>query len=200
MARQADIRQQEAEIRQREREVEVAHEEEMAMIHKEAAAVGHKGSISEGDGIPKVVRSPPLLCFNEHTDSTYLYLQRFERYTENRGWEEDNYAVFLSALLKGHALEVYSRSPFSERLYPVEASHVRLVPFTLGDFRKTFYACTIYSNVTMSQFFARKDHSLIQCIKLSNIDDTFEGLKELVMEEQILFMCPRELSPEGTKT
>ena len=70
------------------------------------------GSVSEGDGIPKVIpkliRSPPLPCFNENTDSIYAYLQCYKRYAENQGWEEDNYAVFLSALLTGHALEVYS--------------------------------------------------------------------------------------------
>ena len=50
MARQNEIRQQEAEIRHREHYMEMAHEKETAMFHKEAAAAGHKGSVSEGDG------------------------------------------------------------------------------------------------------------------------------------------------------
>ena len=34
--------------------MEMAHNNEMAMIHKEAAAAGNKGSVSDSDGIPKV--------------------------------------------------------------------------------------------------------------------------------------------------
>ena len=41
------------------------------------------------------------------------YLRRFERYAINQGWDASLYAVFLSGLLTGHALEVYSRLPAS---------------------------------------------------------------------------------------
>ena len=75
-----------------------------------------------------MIRSPPLPCFNENTDSIDASLQCFERYAENQGWEEDNYAVFLSALLTGHVLDVYSRYPACvERLHPVEAGPVGVV-------------------------------------------------------------------------
>ena len=40
--------------------MEMAHEKEMAMIQKEAAAAGHKGSVSEGDEISRVIRNSPL--------------------------------------------------------------------------------------------------------------------------------------------
>ena len=68
--------------------MEMAHEKEMAMTEKEAAAAGHKGSVSEGDGISRVIRNSPLPCFNENTDSIDAYHQRFESYAENQGWDK----------------------------------------------------------------------------------------------------------------
>ena len=63
-------------------------------------------------------------------------------------------------------------------------------PLTVGDFRKKFYTCTINSNETMSQVFARFQHYLPQWIALSKIDETIDGWKELEMKEQLLLMCP----------
>ena len=50
-----------------------------------------------------------LPAFNETLDDLDAYLQRFERYTVSQEWERTIVAVNLSALLKGKALEVYSR-------------------------------------------------------------------------------------------
>ena len=36
------------------------------------------------------------------------YLQRFECYAPTQQWSKDKWAIHLSALLKGKALEVYS--------------------------------------------------------------------------------------------
>ena len=37
------------------------------------------------------------------------YISRFEKYTEVNKWDESLWAVYLSALLTGRALEVYDR-------------------------------------------------------------------------------------------
>ena len=37
------------------------------------------------------------------------YLLRFERYAENASWEKDTWAIKLSALLTGRAMDVYTR-------------------------------------------------------------------------------------------
>ena len=54
--------------------------------------------------------------------------------------------------------------------------------------------CTINSNETMSQLFARMEHYLTQWIALSKIYETIESSKELVMKEKFLLKYPRELS------
>jgi hypothetical protein len=59
---------------------------------------------------------PKLPVFEENKDCIDSYLQRFERFASNAGWTDTIWAIHLSALLKGKALEVYSRLPVSEGL------------------------------------------------------------------------------------
>lgn len=89
-----------ADIRQRERELEIHHDKEMAILHKEAAAAATNGSVGDSVGTHEKLRSHTQPCCNENTDSTDVYLQRFERYAENQAWGKCNYAVFLNALIK----------------------------------------------------------------------------------------------------
>lgn len=41
-------------------------------------------------------------------DDIDSYLRRFERYAKAQKWKEDSWAVNLSALLQGRALDVYA--------------------------------------------------------------------------------------------
>jgi len=42
------------------------------------------------------------------------FLHRFEVYADSQRWSKGQWAVYLSALLKGKALEVYSRLPVKD--------------------------------------------------------------------------------------
>ena len=50
-------------------------------------------------------------CFEESKDNMDAFLHRFEIYAETQYWRRDQWTVYLSALLKGKALEVYPRKP-----------------------------------------------------------------------------------------
>ena len=58
-------------------------------------------------------------------------LQRFERFTGENSWPEEEWAVSLSALLSGHALNIYSRlmrwamilQPFQMKVKVIKGSH-----------------------------------------------------------------------------
>ena len=54
-------------------------------------------------------RSPKLPYFDEHTDKMDSYLTRFESYAISNKWDPSMWASYLSALLKGRALEVFVR-------------------------------------------------------------------------------------------
>ena len=62
---------------------------------------------------PKDKRSNPrntnLPYFEEHTDKIDSYLMRFESYAISNKWDPAMLASYLSALLKGRALEVFVR-------------------------------------------------------------------------------------------
>jgi len=49
--------------------------------------------------------------FDEELDFMDSYLGRFERFAETQKWKREHWAMYLSALLKGRALDVYSRMP-----------------------------------------------------------------------------------------
>jgi len=85
---------------------------------------------------------PKLPHFDENKDNIDPYLRRFERYAALQGWPEDDWAIYLSALLKGRALEVYSRlTEVEARSYPrLKASLLRKYQLTAEGFRRQFYA------------------------------------------------------------
>ena len=56
---------------------------------------------------------PRLPCFVDQKDKIDSYLQRFERFASNEGWEVESYGMYLSTLLTGKALEVYTRLPIA---------------------------------------------------------------------------------------
>ena len=52
---------------------------------------------------------PKLPAFKEGQDELDSYLRRFERFAKSNKWEETTWATYLSPLLIGAALDVYSR-------------------------------------------------------------------------------------------
>ena len=153
MARDQAKEEEEARCRVREREMQ--HEKEMAILQKEVAESAGNVTVGSNNGAPKMHRSPRLPCFNEHTDLIDDYLRRVERYAVNQGWDARDYAVFLSALLTGHTLEVYSRLPASvaNDYDHLKQSLLKLYQLTEGDFRRKFYSGTPCSKETISQFY-----------------------------------------------
>ena len=55
------------------------------------------------------VRNSKLPYFEESKDKMDSYLSRFEKYAVANKWDRSIWAAYLSALLKGRALEVYDR-------------------------------------------------------------------------------------------
>lgn len=54
---------------------------------------------------------PKMPFFEETKDDIDSYLRRFERYATDQKWNGETWAVNLSALLRGRALDVYSLLP-----------------------------------------------------------------------------------------
>ena len=141
-------------------------------------------------------RSPKLPVFSEGKDDMDAYLQRFERYAEHEGWDANCYGTYLGSLLSGKALEVYSRLPNSEASDYSQLKEALLIHYQLTqeDYRKKFHSGTQTSMETAAQYLARLEHFFDNWIRLSKIEESFEGLRELILVEKFLHSCPRELA------
>jgi len=69
---------------------------------------GNEAEVPVGKGVDKVPKMP---YFDEERDFMGSYLGRFQRFAETQKWKREHWAMYLSALLKGRALDVYSRMP-----------------------------------------------------------------------------------------
>ena len=141
-------------------------------------------------------RSPKLPVFSEGKDDMDAYLQRFERYAEHEGWDANCYGTYLGSLLSGKALEVYSRLPNSEASEYYQLKEALLIHYQLTqeDYRKKFHSGTQTSMETAAQYLARLEFFFDNWIRLSKIEESFEGLRELILVEKYLHSCPRELA------
>ena len=66
--------------------------------------------------------------------------------------------------------------------------------FTAQDFRKRFFNSKQANSESAPQFMSRLKHYLFQWIELSKINSSFEGVMVLLLREQFLCSCPRDLS------
>ncbi|KAL8588884.1 hypothetical protein ACOMHN_051478 [Nucella lapillus] len=60
---------------------------------------------------PNHAPRPQLPKFSEGSDSMDAYISRFEVFARNQGWPEREWAMILSALLTGKALNIFSTLP-----------------------------------------------------------------------------------------
>ena len=87
------------------------------------------------------------------------YLQRFERYAENRGWEANCFGTYLGSILSGKALEVYFRLPASEAREYRNLKEALLIQYQLTqeDYQKKFYSrSTSYITNSSSSLIAKE--------------------------------------------
>ena len=176
------------------------HEKDMAAIHLEsdrARADSLKATARDMNqsraSLPKTHMLPR---FKESDGNIDAYLQRFERYAENEGWSFSCYAIYISALLEGTALEVYHRLPTSDanNYEIVKAALLKKYSLTGDDYRNKLFSSRANTSENASQFFARLEHFLNQWICLSKIDLSFDALRDLLLGEQFLHSCSRELA------
>ena len=125
-----------------------------------------------------------------------VYIQRFERFAHNQGWDPEGYATYLGSLLSGEALLVYHRipAPDAHNYDVLKQALLKRYSKTPDDFRKKFYGGRQSVDENAPQFICRLEHWLAQWISLSKIDETFDGLRELILQGQFLHACSPDLA------
>ena len=140
-------------------------------------------------------RPPKLPVFQEDTDDLDCYLNRFERYAQQQGWPRETWAINLSALLTGKALEVYARLSVrdSQSYDKVCKALCQRFHLTEEGFRGKFRSARPEKDETPIQFLARLENLFDRWTSLANVNGSFDVLKTLLIREQYLSKCSSEL-------
>ena len=191
-----EARREERELRKLEMEAEILRQKEAAEAAKrehelELARLGQGRTLVDTSDKPK---APKLPSFVDGKDDLDAYLQRFERFATVAKWDKTGWASKLSALLSGRALEVYSRiSEEAAQDYDrVRLALMKRYDLTEDGYRRKFRASK--PEVEESPERVRLEMYLLRWLDLSKTDRSFEGLKDLIVKEQFIESCPKELA------
>lgn len=193
--KQALVREEQREKEAREREerrenLELKRlEYEHARIEKEIELELEKmKSKPETKKTKPKVQIPKLPNFVENKDNIDSYLKRFERFATNASWPVEEWATNLSALLEGKALEVYSRLSAEDAVkYEVlRDSLLKRFQLTEEGFRSKLRNAKMEVGETAQQFVVRLDEYIRRWMNLAKVDETFDGLKDLILREQFM--------------
>jgi len=138
---------------------------------------------------------PKLPLFNDQLDSIDAYLLRFERFATSAGWEQDVWAVSLSSLLQGKALEAYQHlSPTEVKDYDsVKGALLKCFQCTAEGYRSRFRNAKFFKGESAMQFGNRLKNYLKRWIDLSGAEKSYDGLMDLVLMEQYMNACDKNM-------
>ena len=140
-------------------------------------------------------RNPKLPYFEESKDKMDSYLSRFEKYAVANKWDRSIWAAYLSALLKGRALEVYDRLSMADANDYEKLKDALLKNFDMTErgFRKKFRSDRPERSETFIKFGSRLRSYLDKWINMAKIENTFEAICDFMARDQFLESCSREL-------
>ena len=167
-------------------------EAEVELKKIEAETTSHPWGPKEKSSNP---RSPKLPYFDEHTDKMDSYLTRFESYALSNKWDPSMWASYLSALLKGRALEVFVRLSRDDQSDYGQIKEALLTNFDLTErsFRKKFRDCRPEKAETFRQFSGRLASYLDKWLGLAKVEKTYEAVCDFLARDQFLDCCSYEL-------
>ncbi len=185
-AAERELRQQEHELAMRRLEIE----------GQVRLGEGQAGAAAQAQAPPGRFPGLRLPFFDDKTDSIDSFLHRFEIFATSQAWPNDVWAQYLSSLLKGRALETYTRMPVNDALdYPrVKDALLRRFELTESGFKSKFYETRAEPGESPRQVLARLDFYLMRWAELAGCPATFDGLKDFFLREQYLTTCSQDLT------
>ena len=164
------------------------HELELAKLRLEESM--HQHSYSEQSSRIKV-KAAKLPYFEEKQDNIDSYLTRFEKYHVTMKTPKEDWAIHLATLLKGKALEVYTRMSSEEgnNYDAVKMALLRRYQLTEESLKKKFYESEPEVGELCSQYIVRLADELGKWIDATKIAKDFKQLCSLLVREQFLASC-----------
>ena len=192
--------------RQQDRDFEkfkIEAEREIAMKKLELESLSHSGGPK---GAESNARFPKLPYFDEKTDQMDSYLTRFESYATACKWDPAMWALYLSALLKGRALEVFVRLSKDDQSDYEQIREALLNNFNLTErqFKRKFRESRPEKSETFRQFSSRMASYLEKWLAMAKVEKTFEAVCDFLARDQFLEIANQDmyvfLKPKSFKT
>ena len=144
----------------------------------------------------KDAKSPELPSFIDEKDELDSYLLCFEHYAENASWEKDTWAIKLSALLTGRAMDVYTRMSDTDANDYDKLKKALLTRYnnTEDGSRKRLREIKPETEETPNQFVIHLKNYLAKWLELSGSFGDFEAIVDLIVTEQFINACSEELA------
>ena len=148
------------------------------------------------ENVIAVNKTPGLPGFVDGKNNLDNYLLRFERYATIAGWQQYTWAVRLSPLFSGKALDVYSGlSSEDARDYDkLRKALLQRYDFTEQGYRERFRNAKPEGQESPGQLIVRIRNYFNKWAELSEVGKTFEGVEKLMVREQFTNLCPRDVS------
>ena len=140
-------------------------------------------------------RTPKKFAFFEDKDEMDSYLLRFERYATAQGWDKGTWATDLGVLLQDKALDVYAlmSKEYALGYDKLKCALLKRYELTEESFKRKYKKCRPESGETFQQFTTRMKSYCTRWIDMSGIEKTFENLQDLILRDQLTFLCNRDL-------
>ena len=188
-----------AQIEAAKEQAKIEAEKELALKELELKAQQSQAGASLAATPPphnKDAKSPKLPSFVDEKDELDSYLLRFQRYAENASWEKDTWAIKLSALLTGRAMDVYTRMSDADAsdYDKLKKALLTRYNYTEDGYRKRFREATPETEETPDQFVIRLKNYLAKWLELSGRSpQNFDALVDLIVKEQFINACSEDL-------
>ncbi|XP_071842666.1 uncharacterized protein [Apostichopus japonicus] len=199
----AEAEKQRAEAEKERAEAEKQRMFELAKLEKQAElqqnsngnADLNSSRSSTSSREPNRIPTPKMPHFDEKEDLD-AYLLRFERFATAQEWPEEQWALNLSLCLKGESLRVYSRLPpdDSQNYQKLKKALLKRFQFTEEGFRQKFRRERPKKGETSIQYMARLENYMARWLEMGGINKTFEEFSDLMLREQFLNVCSKELA------
>ncbi|XP_077987486.1 uncharacterized protein LOC144442090 [Glandiceps talaboti] len=140
--------------------------------------------------------APKLPAFDENNDDMDSYLYRFEKFAESQGWPKPGWATSLSALLSGKALTVYASMMINDAMDYDKLKESLLKRYQLNEegLRVKFRNSRLEGHETATAFAGRLEHYFDRWTALAKVENKYEKLKDMLVREQFLSCCDKDLS------
>ena len=172
-------------------QIEAAKEQAKIEAEKELALKELELKAQQSQAGDSLAATPPPL----NKDAKSPKLPSFIDY--NASWEKDTWAIKLSALLTGRAMDVYTRMSDADAsdYDKLKKALLTRYNYTEDGYRKRFREATPETEETPDQFVIRLKNYLAKWLELSGSSpQNFDALVDLIVKEQFINACSEDLA------